>query len=33
MTKNTEKFEFEREQSQRTRSVAKIAGGLELVSQ
>ncbi len=28
MTKSTTKFEFEREHSQRTGSVAKIAGGL-----
>ena len=31
MTKCTTKFEFEREHSQRTGSVAKIAGGLEIV--
>ena len=31
MTKSTEIFEFDREHSQRTGSVAKIAGGLELV--
>jgi len=31
MTKNTEIFEFERKHSQRTGSVAKIAGGLEIV--
>ena len=31
MTKSTTKFEFEREHSQRTGNVAKIAGGLVLV--
>ena len=31
MTKSTINFEFERKHSQRTGSVAKIAGGLELV--
>ena len=31
ITKSTEIFEYEREHSQRTKSVAKIAGGLELV--
>ena len=31
MTKSTIKFEFERKDSQRTESVAKIAGGLEIV--
>ena len=31
MTKSTIKFEFERNDSQRTGSVAKIAGGLEKV--
>ena len=31
MTKSTTKFEFDRKHSQRTGSVAKIAGGLEIV--
>ena len=31
ITKSTEIFEFEREHSQRTKSVAKLAGGLALV--
>ena len=31
MLKSTEIFEYERKHSQRTRSVAKIAGGLEKV--
>ena len=31
ITKSTEIFEYEREHSQRTKSVAKIAGGLALV--
>jgi len=31
ITKSTEIFEYEREHSQRTKSVAKIAGGLKYV--
>ena len=31
MTKSTDKLHYERNYSQRTKSVAKIAGGLELV--